>query len=58
MRVIKFTQDPWGIKQQIKELWDNEGRKLEGESEKVEALISRNFITDRDENDNEGQEGE
>ncbi len=36
----------------MKELWDYEGRKLEGESEKVEALIRRNFITDWEEDDN------
>ena len=42
----------------MKELWDDKGRKLEGDSEKAEALVKRNFITDRETNDDNEQEGE
>ena len=42
----------------MKELWDDEGMKLEGELDKVKALIRRNFITYWEEDNNNGQEGE
>ena len=45
--MIRFEKNPWGIKQQMKGLWDYEGRKLNGDEKKVQVLVKRNFIINR-----------
>ena len=47
-RVTKIAKYLWKIKKQMKELWDEVGKGLKGVKEKAEALMSRNFITERE----------